>query len=76
MYGHWASPNRGGELSDVSEEYDTSRALEPDYSRGRRQVPGGRRIQHQEDPYYHGLSARVTSFPRQEKRTHDYNKAR
>jgi len=76
LYGHWASPNRGGELSDVSEEYATSRALEADYSRGRRHIPGGRRIQHQEDPYYHGLSARVTSFPRQEKRPHDYNKAR
>ena len=72
LYGHWASPNRGGELSDVSEEYATGGA---DYSRGRRQGSGRRRLQHQEDPYYHGLSARVTAFPR-EKGTSDYNKAR
>lgn len=76
LYGprHWASPNRG-ELSDVSEELATSGAplVTRDFTRGRRQ-----RVQHQEDPYYHGLSARVTAFPisHQEKETNDYSKSR
>lgn len=77
LYGprHWASPNRG-ELSDVSEELATSGGAPPvtrDFTRGRRQ-----RVQHQEDPYYHGLSARVTAFPpsHQEKETNDYSKSR
>ena len=81
LYGprHWASPNRG-ELSDVSEELASGGApmVTRDFTRGRRQGPGARRVQHQEDPYYHGLSARVTAFPlsHQEKESNDYSKSR
>jgi len=80
LYGprHWAGPGRG-ELSDVSEEYVTSVAplAAKEYTRGRRHRGEGA-ARYQEDPYYHGLSARVPSFPasKQEKESINYSKAR
>ena len=48
-----------------------------EYTRGRRHRGEGA-ARYQEDPYYHGLSARVPSFPasKQEKESINYSKAR
>ena len=58
---HWAAR---GELSDVSEEFVATK----EYSRGRSKRQDQTRYQ-QEDPYYHGMSARVPMFkvPKQDK---------
>jgi len=56
---HWATR---GELSDVSEEFVAAK----EYSRGRSKRQEQTRYQ-QEDPYYHGMSARVPMFPKQDK---------
>jgi len=46
------------------------------YRRGRSQ-PGEHQRYHQEDPYYHGLSARVPVFPvsKKDKESHNYDQA-
>ena len=62
-----------GELSDVSEEYLGKGFMEKGYPRGRSKKAD----HHQEDPYYHGLSARVPAFAttKQEKESINYNQA-
>ena len=58
-----------GEISDVSEEY-----MVKGYPRGRSKKTTDHQ---QEDPYYHGLSARVPAFAttKQEKESINYNQA-
>lgn len=62
-----------GEISDVSEEYMGKGFMEKGYPRGRSKKSD----HHQEDPYYHGLSARVPAFAttKQEKESINYNQA-
>ena len=66
---HWAAR---GELSDVSEEF-----VAKEYSRGRSKRQDQGRY-HQEDPYYHGLSARPM-YPhpvsKQDKESINFNQA-
>lgn len=61
---HWAV--RGDSSSDLPQGYHRGRSKKPDQQR-----------YHQEDPYYHGLSARVPVFPvsKQEKESHNYEQA-
>ena len=77
---HWPPP---AELSDVSEEMGGGGghgAARPGRGagRGRSKGAGPRYGGHQpEDPYYHGLSARVPAFPapKVDKETHGYSQA-
>lgn len=66
---HWAAR---GELSDVSEEF-----VAKEYSRGRSKRQDQGRY-HQEDPYYHGLSARPmypNPVSKQDKESINFNQA-
>ena len=75
---NWAM--RGAENSDLSEEYMAKGFMEKAYGgggRGRSKRGGAVVDHHNEDPYYHGLSARVPAFAttKQEKESINYNQA-